>query len=82
MMCRRISKKSRQILPPVIRLRIVSFLNTVIAEAREETATEVAKVLKSQLDKIDSPKRESVMEKLAQAAEKTAPASPSQTQRA
>jgi len=28
-------------------------------------------------DKIDSPKRESVMEKLAQAAEKTAPASPS-----
>ena len=28
-------------------------------------------------DKIDSPKRESVMEKLAQAAEKAAPASPS-----
>jgi len=38
---------------------------------------EVAKVLRSQLDKIDPPKRESVMEKLAQAAEKTAPASPS-----
>ena len=41
------------------------------------TQIEVAKVLKSQLDKIDSPKRESVMEKLAQAAEKAAPASPS-----
>ena len=41
------------------------------------TAVEVAKVLKSQLDKLDSPKRESVMEKLAQAAEKAAPASPS-----
>ena len=40
-------------------------------------ASEVAKVLRSQLDKIDPPKRESVMEKLAQAAEKTAPASPS-----
>ena len=53
------------------------FLNTAIEEAREETAVEVAKVLKSQLDKIDSPKRESVMEKLAQAAEKAAPASPS-----
>ena len=53
------------------------FLNTAIAESREETAVEVAKVLKSQLDKIDSPKRESVMEKLVQAAEKTAPASPS-----
>lgn len=48
-----------------------------IAESREETAVEVAKVLKSQLDKIDSPKRESVMEKLAQAAEKAVPASPS-----
>lgn len=46
------------------------FLNTAIEEAREETAVEVAKVLKSQLDKLDSPKRESVMEKLAQAAEK------------
>lgn len=53
------------------------FLNAVIAESREETAVEIAKVLKSQLDKIDSPKRESVMEKLAQAAEKTVPASPS-----
>lgn len=53
------------------------FLNTAIEEAREETAVEVAKVLKSQLDKLDSPKRESVMEKLAQAAEKAAPASPS-----
>ena len=42
------------------------FLNTAIEEAREETAVEVAKVLKSQLDKLDSPKRESVMEKLAQ----------------
>ena len=49
----------------------------IIEEAREETAVEVAKVLKSQLDKLDSPKRESVMEKLAQAAEKAAPASPS-----
>ena len=29
------------------------------------------------MDKLDSPKRESVMEKLAQAAEKAAPASPS-----
>ena len=48
------------------------FLNTAIEEAREETAVEVAKVLKSQLDKLDSPKRESVMEKLAQAAEKAA----------
>lgn len=38
------------------------FLNTAIEEAREETAVEIAKVLKSQLDKIDSPKRESVME--------------------
>lgn len=38
------------------------FLNTAIEEAREETAVEVAKVLKSQLDKLDSPKRESVME--------------------
>ena len=53
------------------------FLDKAIAESREETAVEVAKVLRSQLDKIDSPKRESVMEKLAQAAEKTAPASPS-----
>ena len=53
------------------------FLNSAFAEAREETAVEVAKVLKSQLDKLDSPKRESVMEKLAQAAEKAAPASPS-----
>ncbi len=52
-------------------------LPTAIEEAREETAVEVAKVLKSQLDKLDSPKRESVMEKLAQAAEKAAPASPS-----
>ena len=52
------------------------FLDTAIAESREETAVEVAKVLRSQLDKIDPPKRESVMEKLAQAAEKTAPASP------
>ena len=51
------------------------FLDTAIAESREETAVEVAKVLRSQLDKIDPPKRESVMEKLAQAAEKTAPAS-------
>ena len=39
------------------------FLNTAIAESREETAVEVAKVLKSQLDKIDSPKHGSVMEK-------------------
>lgn len=53
------------------------FLDTAIAESREETAVESAKVLRSQLDKIDPPKRESVMEKLAQAAEKTAPASPS-----
>ena len=53
------------------------FLDTAIAESREETAVEGAKVLRSQLDKIDPPKRESVMEKLAQAAEKTAPASPS-----
>ena len=53
------------------------FLDTAIAESREETAVEVAKVLRSQLDKIDPPKRESVMEKLTQAAEKTAPASPS-----
>ena len=53
------------------------FLNTAIAESRDETAVEIAKVLKSQLDKLDSPKRGSVMEKLAQAAEKTAPASPS-----
>lgn len=53
------------------------FLDTAIAESREETAVEVAKVLRSQLDKIDPPKRESVMEKLAQAAEKTAPATPS-----
>ena len=53
------------------------FLDTAISESREETAVEVAKVLRSQLDKIDPPKRESVMEKLAQAAEKTAPASPS-----
>lgn len=53
------------------------FLDTAIAESREETAVEVAKVLRSQLDKIDPPKRESVMEKLAQAAEKTALASPS-----
>ena len=53
------------------------FLDTAIAESREETAVEIAKVLRSQLDKIDPPKRESVMENLAQAAEKTAPASPS-----
>ena len=53
------------------------FLDTAIAESREETAVEVAKVLRSQLDKIAPPKRESVMEKLAQAVEKTAPASPS-----
>ena len=77
MMCRRISKKSRQILPPGNTAPYREFLNTAIEEAREETAVEVAKVLKSQLDKLDSPKRESVMEKLAQAAEKAAPASPS-----
>jgi len=53
------------------------FLDTAMAESREETAVEVAKVLRSQLDKIEPPKRESVMEKLAQAAEKTALASPS-----
>ena len=53
------------------------FLDIAIAESREETAVEVAKVLRNQLDKIDPPKRESVIEKLAQAAEKTAPASPS-----
>ncbi len=53
------------------------FLDTAIAESREETAVEVAKVLRSQLDKIEPPKRESVMEKLAQAVEKTALASPS-----
>ena len=53
------------------------FLDTAIAESREETAVEVAKVLRSQLDKIAPPKRKSVMEKLAQAVEKTAPASPS-----
>ena len=53
------------------------FLDTAIAESREETAVEVAKVLRSQLDKIELPKRESIMEKLAQAAEKTALASPS-----
>ena len=52
------------------------FLDTAIAESREETAVEVAKVLRSQLDKIAPPKRESVMEKLAQAVEKTATASP------
>lgn len=48
------------------------FLNTAIAESGEETAVEVAKVLRSQLDKIAPPKRESVMEKLTQAAEKSA----------
>ena len=53
------------------------FLDTAIAESREETAVEVAMALRSQLDKIDPPNRESVMEKLAQAAEKTVPASPS-----
>lgn len=53
------------------------FLDTAIAESREETAVEVAKVLRSQLDKLSPPKRESVMEKLAQAAEKAAPATPS-----
>lgn len=57
------------------------FLDTAIAESREETAVEVAKVLRSQLDKIDPPKRESVMEKLAQAAEQTAPATPSHKRR-
>lgn len=49
------------------------FLDTAIKESREETAVEVAKVLKSQLDKLDPPKRESVMEKLTQATEKVAP---------
>ena len=53
------------------------FLDTAIAESREETAVEVAKVLRRQLDKIDPPKRESVMAKLAQAVEKTSPATPS-----
>ena len=53
------------------------FLDTAIAESREETTVEVAKVLRSQLDKIEPPKRESIMEKLAQAAEKTALGSPS-----
>ena len=53
------------------------FLNPAIAESREETAVEVAKVLSSQLAKLSPPKRESVMEKLAQAAEKAAPATPS-----
>lgn len=48
------------------------FLNTAIKESGEETAVEVAKVLRSQLDKIAPPKRESVMEKLTQAAEKSA----------
>ena len=53
------------------------FLNTAIAESREETAVEVAKVLRSQLDKLSPPKRESVMEKLAQATEKISPPTPS-----
>lgn len=48
------------------------FLETAISESGEETVVEVAKVLKDQLDKISPPKRESVMEKLTQAVEKTA----------
>lgn len=49
-----------------------AFLDTAIEESGEETAVEVAKVLRSQLDKIALPKRESVMERLSQAAEKSA----------
>lgn len=58
------------------------FLNTAIEEAREETAVEVAKVLKSQLDKLDSPKRESVMENWHRPQKSCACQSLSQTQRA
>lgn len=53
------------------------FLDTAISESRDESAVEVAKALKSQLDKIDSPKRESVIGKLAQTAEKAVSAKPS-----
>ena len=49
------------------------FLDEAIAECGEETAVEVAKVLRSQLDKIESPKRESVIGKLAEATEKVSP---------
>ena len=54
------------------------FLDTAIAESREETAVEVAKVLRSQLDKIDPPKREKKKTKMGKVAEKTPPATPSQ----
>ena len=53
------------------------FLDTAISESRDEAAVEVAKALKSQLDKIDPPKRESVIGKLAQTAEKAVSAKPS-----
>lgn len=53
------------------------FLDTAISESRDEAAVEVAKALKSQLAKIDPPKRESVIGKLAQTAEKAVSAKPS-----
>ncbi len=53
------------------------YLDEAIAECGEDTAVEVAKALKSQLDKLESPKRESVIGKLAEATEKVSPAVPS-----
>lgn len=50
------------------------FLDEAIAECGEDTAVEIAKVLKSQLNKLESSKRESVIGKLAEATEKISPA--------
>lgn len=53
------------------------FLDEAITECGENTAVEVAKALRSQLDKIESPKRESVIGKLTEATERVSPAVPS-----
>lgn len=52
------------------------FLDSVIAESGDEVSVTAAKALRDQLDKFDTPKRASVMELLAQNAEKVAPAKP------
>ena len=52
------------------------FLDSVIAESGDEVSVTAAKALRDQLDKFDTPKRASVMELLAQTAEKVAPAKP------
>ena len=52
------------------------FLDSVIAESGDEVSVTAAKALRDQLDKFATPKRSSVMDLLAQNAEKVAPAKP------